>query len=139
MANPLSYPGLGQVRDSVISTALRFLWDTVYKVQSIAAGPTEGTLSPDMKPRLGLGDAGTLFYSTDFNRLYRWTGSAWQDDPTAPSRFQVTYFAAPPEPGVGWIPCDGRTTLCSTSSATTTYFQVPVIPVSAGNQAYIRV
>lgn len=138
MANVNSYPGISAIKDSVVVTALRILWDKLYQVEILAKGPTQGTLSPDTKPVLGGGDTGTLFYSTDYNRLYRWSGSAWLDDPTAPTRFEVTRFFGAPEPATGWVPCDGRQALFSTSSGGTTYFQVPVIPVEAGLTAYIR-
>lgn len=138
MPNSLGYPGISSIKDASLVTALRLLWDTLYKVQTLAKGPIEGTLNPDQKPRLGPADVGTLFYSTDYNRLYRWTGTSWLDDPTAPPRFEVTRFFGAPEPATGWVPCDGRQTLVTTSAGTTTYFQVPVIPAEAGLVAYLR-
>lgn len=135
----LSYPGLSEIKDSVVARAVRLLWDTLYKVEVLAKGPTEGTLSPDTKPRLGSGDVGSLFFATDFNRLYRWTGSTWTDDSTAPPRFQISFFASSPEPVTGWVPCDGRSTIRSTSSGGTAYFTVPVTPSLEGNSAWLRV
>lgn len=45
-------------------------------------GPMRGTLSPNQKPAgMGANDAGFLFYSTDFDRVYRFTGAGWQDAP----------------------------------------------------------
>jgi hypothetical protein len=139
MANELNYSGVSSVKDQPTAVALRMLWDAVYQLRTLSKGPTEGTLSPDQKPILSGGDAGTLFYSTDFGRLYRWSGSSWIDDPTAPARYQIAYFSATPEPAVGWVLCDGRSTIRSTSSGGTAYFQVPVIPNLNGLPAYIRV
>lgn len=139
MPNTNSYPGVSQIKDTAIVTALRMLWDTVYKVETLAKGPTEGTLNPDQKPvGLGSGDVGTLFNSTDFNRRYRWTGSSWADDVAAPPRYQIAYFAGSPEPSNGWSPCDGRAVTRSTSSGGTAYYTVPVIPALNGNPAWIR-
>jgi len=80
MANDKNYPGVSQVKDSAISLLGRLLWDAIYQLQTLSKGPTQGTLSPDTKPVLGMGDAGVLFYSTDFNRLYRWSGAAWTEE-----------------------------------------------------------
>lgn len=138
MANEKNYSGVGQVQDTPTALCLRLLWDSIYQLQTLSKGPTQGTLSPDTKPVLGGGDVGVLFYSTDFNRLYRWSGSSWADDPTAPPRFQIAYFFSTPEPSTGWAQCDGRSVTRSTSSAGTSYFTTPVIPVLNGFPAFVR-
>jgi hypothetical protein len=139
MANNLNYSGVNLVKDPPTQSALRLLWDAVYQLRTLSKGPTQGTLNPDQKPVLGMGDAGVLFYAVDFNRLYRWTGSSWVDDATAPSRFQIAFFAALPEPATGWVPCDGRSAARSTSSGGTAFFTTPVVPAGNGFPAYIRV
>ena len=41
-------------------------------------GVMDGTLIPNTKPSdLGANDAGFRFHSTDFDHMYRWSGSAW--------------------------------------------------------------
>lgn len=93
--------------------------------------PFPGTISPDQKPTdLGTNDAGFSFFSTDFNRPYRWTGSAWADDIQrgAPQRGMIVYFSdtAPPEGGSGvWQLCDGTATNISTATGGTAAFTVP--------------
>lgn len=138
MAAP-AFPGLEAIKDQPTKQAVRLIWERIAVIETLAKGPTEGTLSPDTKPaNLSLVDAGTLFFSTDFNRMYRWTGSSWTDDATAPARFDVSFFASPPEPAVGWLRCDGRSGNRSTSTGGIAFYETPVIPVLYGLLAYIR-
>lgn len=138
MANDQSFAGLQQVKDGPTARVLRILWDQIQSLRSASKGPRTGTLNPDQKPLLTQAEAGTEFFSTDFNRAYQWTGFQWTDSPSAPSRFQVSTFAQSPEPSVGWIPCDGRSASISTSSGGTTYTTMPSIPVSNGLSSYLR-
>lgn len=134
--NNLSYPGLERIKDQVFVQAFRMIWDFIRKLEQLIKDPASGTLNPDQKP---ISPAeGDKFFSTDFNRLYRFTGGVWEDDVTAPSRFQVSFFAADPEPLVGWAPCDGSSTLISTSYGAALYFITPVIPPLNGLLAWIR-
>jgi hypothetical protein len=92
--------------------------------------PMRGTLSPDQKPTLGVNDAGFLFYSTDFDRTYRWTGTAWADAPDQPKRGTIAYFPvtihADFAPGTGWQLCDGTAGVTrSTPTGGTTTFTAP--------------
>lgn len=85
---------------------------SIWQVQEGLGGPLTGTLFPDTKPTdLGIYDEGFRFFSTDFNREFRWSNVAgtftWFDSPGAPPRFQIGMFDHPPEPIEGWVLCDG--------------------------------
>lgn len=87
-----------------------------------AVGMQYGTLSPDLKPTLTTDDANYLFFSTDFWRGYRWTGSAWQDAPGQADRGQISYFdenLPPLGAGTYWVLCDGSTVTRSKGDGTT--------------------
>lgn len=86
-------------------------------------GPMAGTLSPNTKPTLTAADVGFVFQSTDFDRLYVWTGAAWADAPGEPTRFQIAFFQV--TPGTGWALCDGSATTASTAGGSTTPFTTP--------------
>lgn len=135
------YPGVELLSDPLLKQVLRYIWDRLADVFRHVEGPVLGTLSPDQKPTdLRRQDIGIEFFATDFNRGYRWSGVGWEDSPSAPTRFQVTYFVSSPEPPIGWIRCDGRTGLRSTATGGTLFFQAQVIPNDAqGNQAWMRV
>ncbi len=66
--------------------------------------PTKGTLA-NLTAGLGANDVGYLYYATDFDRTYVWTGAAYADAPGQPSRDMVAFFNV--APGVGWHLCDG--------------------------------
>lgn len=86
-------------------------WICTGTVWQYAFGIEYGTLSPDQKPTLTTEDAGYLFGSTDFQRLYKWTGAAWNDAPGQPTRGSIQWFDASAHadfvPGAGWALCDG--------------------------------
>lgn len=88
-------------------------------------GPMRGTISPDQKPSLTANDVGFLFYSTDFDRVYRWDGAAWADAPGQPTRGQIAYFVDNLLPGTGWQLCDGTATTRSTATGGTAAYTVP--------------
>lgn len=132
------YPGLGEVKDLPTRTALRFVWDRIAVIVGNTFGPRSGTILPDQRPALGANDTGTIFAATDYNRRYRWTGSAWEDDSQAPARFQIAYFQAGRSPGTGWVRCDGAGANASTSTGTTEYITTPTIPMLNGQPAWIR-
>ncbi len=73
-----------------------------------------GTLNPDTKPTLTAADAGYLFVSTDFNRIYRWDGAAWADFPGSEPRGVVVASYEPTVMPVGWALCDGTAVEMST-------------------------
>lgn len=134
------YPEVERITDQTVKSALRVLWDRVMSLTTIVRGPESGLLLPDQRPpNLGPMDVGREFFSSDFNRSYKWDGSQWQDAPTAPPRFEVAFFASTPEPSIGWVPCDGRRTARSTSDGRVQLFQTPVMTPNSGLQAYIRV
>lgn len=96
-------------------------WELLFGV----GGPMFGTLSPDTKPTLTADDAGFIFASTDFDRLFRWDGAGWADASGQPMRGQIAYFSDTLLPGTGWALCDGSSVTRSTSSAGTTSFTTP--------------
>ncbi len=70
---------------------------------------THGTLSPDTRPvGLNASDAyKQLFYATDYDHMYVWTGGAWRCiDYTAGA---VSFFITAPTTG-GWVLCNGSGT-----------------------------
>lgn len=135
-------PGLEQIagKQPEIYQIFRQVWNRISQLSGKVASPLRGTLNPDQKPQLGPEAVDSKFYATDFNRTYRWTGSAWQDAPDAPARFLIAYFAAAPEPSVGWAKCNGASVFRSTSDGRTAFFEVPnVAPDDNGFSAWIRV
>lgn len=86
-------------------------------------GVQKGTLSPDQKPTLTSVDEGYRFYSTDFEREYRWSGSAWADSPGQPPR-SIQFFDVAPT-GNGWQICNGSIVTTSTATAGTASITVP--------------
>lgn len=97
------------------------LWYSTGTVWVYVAGQMRGTLSPNEKPTgLGTDDVGYLFLSTDFDRAYRWDGSAWADAPGEPTRGMVAYFMSGLVPAVGWALCDGSSVTRSTPTGGTT-------------------
>ena len=85
----------------------------------------QGTLEPDQRPSLHSKDAGFLFYSTDFVRLYVWTGTAWAA--IQPDMKAVSFFTAAPSTN-GWHLCDGSTGVrCSKPDGTTELIDLPLL------------
>lgn len=70
------------------------------------SGVMRGTINPNLKPTLALADAGFVFYSTDFQHTYRWTGAAWEYAPGDDGSGFITHFAVAPRTG-SWQLCDG--------------------------------
>ena len=135
---PFTVPYLTQIlaKDQAIGQAFRFLGDQISK---LTRGATIGTLVPDQKPvGLGLKNESAEFFATDYARLYRWTGTVWEDSPDAPARFQIVLFAQAPEPPIGWAPCDGRRVTRSTSTGGITSYTTPVRPVSDNLVFWVR-
>lgn len=93
------------------------------------AGVMYGTLSPNQKPTLVAGDVGFLFGSTDFSRIYKWSGSAWEDAPGQDARGYVQFhdvtLHAAFAPGAGWQLCDGSSVTRSAPDGSTTSVTVP--------------
>lgn len=82
------------------------------------------TLYPDTRPTgLGDGNIGAYLYATDFDRLYLWNGTGWEDAPGQPERRVVAMWlnttATIP---TGWHLCDNTSTRISNSDATTSIF-----------------
>jgi hypothetical protein len=87
------------------------------------AGEMTGTLSPNTKPTLTTKDAGFIFRATDFNRRYRWSGSAWEDLDAGDPRGRIEAFDT--NPGTGWAICDGSGVTRSTATGGTAAFTTP--------------
>lgn len=77
--------------------------------------PLDGTL-PIGALGLGTPDAGFRYRSTDFDRVYQWTGAAWVDAPGQPRRGMMVFAEA--NLGTGWHNCDGTTVTISKADGT---------------------
>lgn len=90
----------------LVGGAAKWVW--------VGGGPLAGTLA-NLTTGLGANDAGFVYYATNFDRVYRWSGSAWADAPGQEPRGQIVYFPASLTdaagnamvPGAGWQLCDG--------------------------------
>jgi hypothetical protein len=106
----------------------------LYQIQSVAGvlswvyiggRPMPVTLSPNTKPAdLATPDAGFEIYSTDFDRLYTWDGTAWVDGMGQERRFQIAFFTDALVT-TGWALCDGVATTRSAADGTTAAFTPP--------------
>lgn len=92
-------------------------WVSTGTAWKYCSGVQAGTLSPDQKPTLTTDDAGYLFASTDFARVFRWSGSVWADAPGDPPRYMIAFFQV--APSTGWALCDGSSVTVSTSGGGT--------------------
>lgn len=63
-------------------------------------------------------DEGLLFRATDFDRWFRWNGSAWERAPWERITGEVVWTTV--APGTGWTLCDGNTTRVRTNADATT-------------------
>lgn len=132
------YPVLQQIKDPATQQALRILYDKLRSVKDNASGPIVGSLKPDTKPKLTSQDAGRLFFAKDYNRTFKWTGTAWEDAPAQPERSHIAFFSPTFNPGLGWAPCNGSPVAISTSDARTLVFTPPVLPDFNGQKAWLR-
>jgi Phage Tail Collar Domain len=138
-SNTTAMPYVAQIQDSTTRLALQAVWNQLNYLGGQVHGPVVGTLSPDQRPTgLGAGDAGTLFWSTDYNRLFTWTGTAWTDFVGQLQRGTIAFFPNAPDNPNGWALCNGQTVNVSTSSGMTTTTQVPTLPQYTGMNPYIR-
>lgn len=72
---------------------------------------------------LGADDTGFLFYSTNYVRTWRWTGSAWDYAPGERLHKEIAWY-----PGTlpnGWALCDGSAVTVSTAAGATASFTTP--------------
>ena len=95
-------------------------------------GPTRGTLA-NITTSLGTDDEGYVYHATDFDRTYRWSGSAWADVPGGETRLQIVYFNT--SPAAWWALCDGSTVTRSTGVGGSTSYVTPNL--TTGNR-FIR-
>ncbi len=140
---PADFPFVQQIKDEMTQTAVRILNSKLAELVDTAR-PLRGTLIPDEKP-LGLGVTATnlLFYSTDFNRVFRWAGENWEDAPGQDPRNMIAWFAPAGPPGTiltitGWAICTGKDVQQSQADGTLVSLKTPVIPTRDGLMAYIR-
>lgn len=97
--------------------------------------PLRGVISA-ITTGLGTYDAGYLYYATDFDRIYRWSGSAWADGAGQPTRGMISYFMDSYAPSTGWQLCDGTASVSiSTATGSTTTVTVPNL---TGSNRFIR-
>jgi hypothetical protein len=138
-SNQQAYPYVSQIQDTTTRLAFQAVWNQLNALGSQAKGPVVGTLNPDTRPTgLGQKDEGTLFWSTDFNRLYTWTGSGWEDFVGEPQRGMIAFFPNAPDNSAGWAPCIGGTASGSTASGTVVQVQVPGLPQYTGMNPWMR-
>lgn len=123
--------GTGYVETDRLALYLWTGFGWLLVVNNYALGDVIANLPAD----LTAGDTGYLFFATDFDRLYEWTGSAWQDAAGQPSREQVVFFNTTTVP-VGWALCDGATVTISLPDGTVdaTY----VTPDLLSTNAFVR-
>lgn len=105
-------------------------------VWTYVTGTMRGTLSPDLKPAgLTTADTGLLFYSTDFDRTYRWDGAAWLDYNSAARGIYMLYVAPTT---AGWHLADGSAATRSTEAGLTTAITLPDLVSSAAQYSYFK-
>ena len=141
-ANSGSYPFQQLIKDQSTNQALKHAFDRINTLESQQKGPVRGSLNPDQKPtNLGTTNAGVLFYSTDFDRTFQWTGTGWIDAPGSPQRGQTAPFLSSSPPSIGWAPCDGTQVTGSTSSGGTQLVQTPMLNpsnIATGLNTWVR-
>ncbi len=85
--------------------------------------PTRDTLV-NITGGLASEDEGYLFDATDYDRVYRWNGSAYADAPGQPARYGITLYDGAPDTN-GWALCDGATVDVSQPDGTETSLVLP--------------
>ncbi len=135
------YPFVNQVQDPGAQRAVHLLNDKLASV-SDAATPLQGTLSPDQRP-LNLDRRATdlLFYSTDFDRIFRWTGTGWEDAPGGGEPRNLIGWFWQPTPVVsrpGWALCNNSVVQQTDSQGNLVRLQTPIVNAINGLVAYIR-
>lgn len=123
----IGYPNINLIKDTIISQAIKLTLDAIRILQQQVLEPNSGTLSPDQRPKnLTRQDVGTLFFSIDFDRMYRWNGSTWEDAPGSPQRYSISFFPYTNPPITpGWLQCNGSSGNASTSNGTVTAVHAP--------------
>jgi hypothetical protein len=132
-----TYPGVGQVPDSLTQIALRLVHDLILML-SRKSVPTRGTIAPDQRPVLTPQQKGFLFWASDFDRVFVWSGLAWQDAPAQPVRGGVSWFLQTRPPGPGWARCDGRAASITSPTAELRSLSTPIVDSLNGLDPWIR-
>jgi hypothetical protein len=100
-----------------------WIWSGTAFVYEVGTGfPVEGTL-PFPFP-LTATDVGFSAWSTDYHRLYVWSGAGWAEGEHNDARYQVGWFAQAPDQH-GWFLCTGATVQQSTATAGLAAFVTP--------------
>lgn len=86
-------------------------------------GRMRGVLA-GMPTDLGANDEGFEYYATDYEHVYRWTGSAWTFGDTDEGSKFFRDFAGTPNKGK-WQLCDGSTVNYAKADGTTASFTTP--------------
>lgn len=86
------------------------------------AGEDSGVLAAKPADLIAVVDVGFLYRATDYDRTYRWTGSAWSEINAAPRGVEWLTFA--PETN-GYALCDGSSTTRSKPDGTTAAITLP--------------
>lgn len=129
-------PQLQQIKDQATVNVLRQMWDILKATQKSSLGPETGLLI-NIPRNLAAIDAGRIYHATDYDRLYRWTGTAWADFGGQVTRLTVAYFPVNTTP-TGWAICNGGPVQISTSDGRTASLTPPTI-VNVNNLfAWIR-
>ena len=81
-------------------------------------GPTRGVIA-SITAGLGTNDAGYLYHATDYDRVYRWSGSAYADAAGQPKRGMYVNFEGAVPAGNGWLPANGVAQTQSTATGGT--------------------
>lgn len=124
------------VADKTIQLALRILHD-LRRILERKTLPQRGTLNPDQRPsNVNPLQAGVLFYATDFDRVFRWNGSTWEDAPGQPARGMVAFFLV--DPGTGWAACDGGVLNMTNSAGEVVGGVAPVVEALSGLSPWVR-
>ena len=141
MANQQAYPYIDMIKDQPTKDALRVIFEQTAHAQTMMRGPVVGTLDPDTKPRgLGMKNVGLRFLATDYNRIYVWNGSGWEDDPASqPARGAIHWFAETASPGNGWVRAQGGTAAASTPDGKVEFIDVVNVNDIVGLKAWVRV
>jgi hypothetical protein len=114
---------LEMVPDSKTREFLQWMWQEIaqkhnqLEIEGVPASDstttttTRGTLNPDQRPASPA--TNDLFISTDFDRVFRWTGTVWvRNDSELP---HGVYPLTEVPTSVGWQLCDGSTGISETN------------------------
>lgn len=136
-------PKLSTNLDKLVKDTLRQLWEELQRaLQATNTGNMEVTYVvgiANLPTTLNTGDTNKLYFVTDYNHLFRWTGSAWTWGPGELGSGYYQFFEDAPA-GFGslaWQLCDGTTVARTNAVGTTTNVTVPNVTTPAYMKAGI--